>query len=179
MNVCPGVYHQHVLIDKSLTLQGVANGNSAATIIVPPLTSSKANLHDAKHPNAAHLAVNGPAEVNIRDVTVDGSNNLLSDPDCSDQLVGILYRNATGTISHVAVRNQYATNVNCSSGIGLSAILVNNDPVVGHPTSRFETAVSIFCRDGILALFSGTTVQITNNTISNAGNTSSPETNRD
>jgi Right handed beta helix region len=173
VNVCPGVYHQQVLIGKSLTLQGVANGNAAAAVIYPPLTGLKVNYTDFQGGHyAAQLAVIGAADVIIRNVTVDGSNNLLP---CSNPLTlfqSILFSNASGTVSHVVTRNQYfPTAPTCNTGNG---IVVTNDPIVGTSDVTIEnSSIHDFQGGGIFAYFPGATVKIIDNFISNAGNTNS------
>ena len=172
VNVCAGVYHQQVLINKSLTLQGVANGNEDAVVIYPPLTGLKVNFTDFEGGQyAAQLAVIGAADVIIRNVTVDGSNNLL--PDCSKLFMSILFGNASGRVSHVVTRNQYLpTAPTCLTGNG---IVVSNDPSVGTSDVTIEnSSIHDFQGAGILAYFSGTTVKITDNFISNAAQTAGP-----
>jgi hypothetical protein len=188
VNVCAGVYHEQIVISKSLTLQGVANGNQAAAVIYPPLTGLKANLPipsgvlsylaQANDPTppftsfAAQLAVNGPADVIIRNVTVDGSNNLISDPNCLQLFAGILYLNASGTVRDVVTRNQYEATTSCASGNG---VVVNSDPGAGTSDVTIDySSIHDFEADGIFAAYPGTTVTVTHNFVSNAGNTTQP-----
>ena len=43
IQVCPGTYAEQVVINKSLTLKGIASGNSAYPVIVPPGSGLTAN----------------------------------------------------------------------------------------------------------------------------------------
>jgi len=138
--ICPGTYHEQVLINKSVTLIGLSDngvaGSSASgannPTVVPPTNGVIANATDlrtGRAPIAAQLAIVTPAGstkpivVNISNLTVDGSNNGING-GCSPNIVGIFYQNASGTVNHVAIRYQYqgpnAVN-GCQSGLGIFA----------------------------------------------------------
>jgi hypothetical protein len=70
-------------------------------------------------PVAAQVLVQKAQSVNIANIAVDGSNNLIA--GCQPDLRGIYYQNASGTLGAVATRNQaLATNLNgCQSGEGI------------------------------------------------------------
>jgi hypothetical protein len=123
--VCPGIYPEQITITKNLTLQGVPNGTSAASVIVPPKGGMLQNATDpspasANPPIAAQLLVQGPVTVNLTNLMVDGGGNQLS--GCTaPTLVGIYYQNASGTLKNLDVRNETLSPVDasCNNGLGM------------------------------------------------------------
>ena len=77
----------------------------AQAIIAPPAGGLVANTSDVLgNPVAAQILVNQVASgpVNISDLTVDATGNGSS----NSTVVGICYQNSSGTVNHVATRNQ-------------------------------------------------------------------------
>ncbi|HEV2114974.1 MAG TPA: hypothetical protein VGR48_03040, partial [Terriglobales bacterium] len=105
--VCPGTYPEQVKIAKPLILTGVSFGSQDAPVIVPPtgtgLTANATSLTSG-NPIAAQIWVHDTTGVNISNLTVDGVNNMIT--GCSPNVIGILYQDASGTISRVVARNQ-------------------------------------------------------------------------
>ncbi len=107
IKVCPGTYHEQVVINKKLTLEGAQYVFDDAVLIAPPSTGLVQNTSDVDtgNPIAAQLLVQNTAgPVSISGLTVDGTGNLVA--SCGLDLQGILFQNASGTVNHVAVRNQ-------------------------------------------------------------------------
>ena len=103
IKVCPGNYHEQVLITKKLTLEGIVWSSEDAVVIYPPAAGLPQNTSDARGPVAAQILVQGANPVSISNLTVDGTGNGISrGPD----LRGILYQDASGTVNDVAARNQ-------------------------------------------------------------------------
>jgi pectin methylesterase-like acyl-CoA thioesterase len=77
IKICPGTYPEQVVINRSMTLAGVSNSNSAYPSIVVPVTGLVTNTTDFEtgQPTAAQILVTSGATVNISGLTVDGSNN--------------------------------------------------------------------------------------------------------
>ncbi len=139
IRICPGTYPEQLVISKSLSLIGVAgNGNSGPAAsgannptIVSPAGGLPANTNDLfgfpnGQPTAAQILVQTPSAtigtpimVNISNLIVDGANNGLS--SCATDLVGIYYQNASGTVNHVATRNQELTPdlFGCQDGLAI------------------------------------------------------------
>ena len=70
-------------------------------------------------PVAAQILVQNARNVNINNITVDGSNNQIS--GCAPDIRGIYFQNASGTISEVVTRNQVLSSAltGCQSGQGI------------------------------------------------------------
>jgi hypothetical protein len=181
ISVCPGNYPEQVSISTAnphitaFTLQGVAN--SGAAVILPPSGGVVANTTDdcpvtlaycaSGAPIAAQLLVNNPGyPVTISDLTVDGTGNQDSG---SPDLDGILFQNASGTINHVAVRNQLfgdvltgyqsGQGIYVESSTGVSTVTVENSSVHG------------FTKNGITGRYAGTNLTATGNFVQGAGQT--------
>jgi len=147
IKICPGTYPEQVLITKNMTLLGVAaNGLFGTTaagannpVIVSPTTGVVVNANDLVDASgiAAQIAVVTPTAqvatpivVNISNLTVDGSNNLIA--GCSPDLVGIYYQNANGTVNHVVTRFQELPPSLFGCQIGL-AIFAQSGYTSGEP----------------------------------------------
>lgn len=121
--VCPGTYPEQVTITKNLNLVGVQTGTNDSAVITSPAAGVVENTYDLYMPPsipvAAQLLVERAQSVNISNITVDGSNNLIT--GCAPDLRGIYYQNASGTLTGVATRNQtLAPALNgCQSGEGI------------------------------------------------------------
>ena len=106
IQVCPGSYPEQVVVNKNVTLKGIAAANQGAAIITSPpggLVQNTASLATG-NPIAAQLLVQAPATaVSITNITVDGSNNLIA--TCGLNPIGIYFQNASGTITRAAVLN--------------------------------------------------------------------------
>jgi hypothetical protein len=177
--ICPGTYPEQLRINRNMTLTGVASGTSDAVIIVPPSGGLMANTtslfdHSAI---AAHVLADVQATVNMNNLIVD--SNPASNPNninaCAPVLVGIFYRNTSGTLNHVVTRNQWVgasesdTNFNgCQTGLGifaqsgsgeLSTVLVEN------------SSVHDYQKNGITGNEAGTTLNVTNTQVVGQGAT--------
>jgi len=81
--VCPGLYPEQVTIDKNLNLTGIASGTADAAVITTPsggmiLSASDPSPASLNPSIAAQVFIQGPATVNLTNLTVDGNNNGLS-----------------------------------------------------------------------------------------------------
>jgi len=134
IQICPGVYDEQVSISKALQV----NGNNGATLRPSGAAANTAGLASGQS-IAAILLIENTADVTIRNVTVDGTDADIN--ACSPDLIGVFFRNASGQLSHVAVRNaKLSSNFSgCQSG---SAILVQSggghESVVGIADSSIH-----------------------------------------
>ena len=150
--VCSGTYPEQVTITKNLIVLGTANGNADAPIIVPPTTGMVQNATDpapgvANPKIAAQLFVQGPANVTIKDIIIDGASNGLS--GCgSPTLVGLYVLNSAATLTGIDVRNEVMdpADIACDSGLG---IYVEADSAVA--VALTISAVNNFQKNGITA----------------------------
>jgi hypothetical protein len=139
IKVCPGNYPEQVsIINKNLTLIGVAFGTSDAAVVTVPagglVTNGVTDIFS--FPTAAQIFVQNAA-VTVSHLTVDGANDGLS--DCSIDAIGIYYQNASGIITSNAVRNvllppglqgcQDGLAINVESNTGAPAVTISNNSV--------------------------------------------------
>ena len=100
--VCPSIYNEQVTVSKPVTIRGDDGAILKPTAMVANTTSLTSGLDIAAailvKPNTGVLA-----NVVIESLTIDGAANGFG--DCATNPVGIYYRNASGTISKVAVKN--------------------------------------------------------------------------
>jgi len=131
IEVCPGTYNEQVQITQPVTLEGVTSGSAssgllAQAIIAPPAGGLIANATDALGNSvAAQLWVDNVAAgpVHIKKLTVDGTGNGVSG---NTFVVGVFYRNSSGTVNHVVTRNQSGSG----GGIGIWAEGGSSNPLV-------------------------------------------------
>jgi len=163
IRICPGTYPEQVSIMKPLSLRG-DNG----VVIQPTNVTANSTGTSSGQPIAAIILVQNATDVDIRDVIVDGTNSGIT--QCAPDLVGIIYRNASGEVRRVAVRNvKLSENLNgCQSG---SAILVQSG---GGGTSVVEikdSSIHDYQKNGITANEVGTQVRIEGNVVTGVGPT--------
>ena len=167
--VCPGTYPEQVTITQPLNLKGVQAGNMDAAVVTSPAGGVVFNLTNFTHglPAAAQVLVQNTTGVNISNLTVDGSGNLL--PACSTPLtaylVGIYYQDASGRVDSVATRNQ--TSSTCY-GIGIYG------ETGGSATAKleiFNASVHSYGSGGIVANQPGVTARIVGNSVVGLGPT--------
>jgi hypothetical protein len=167
VNVCPGTYREQVKVNKPLTIRGIEVANQHLSLIVPgPVAANSLSLVSG-NPIAAIILVDGTEGVTLTHLTVDGSNSGLT--DCSVNLIGIYYRNASGTVNDMAVRNIQVnpTSAGCQGSLG---VFVQSGG--GHGTSRvdiLDSSIHDYQKGGIVANEPGTDVNITGNHVSGGG----------
>jgi hypothetical protein len=172
--VCPGTYPEQVTITKNLTLKGLLSGTADAAVITSPAGGVVQNTYDLylppSIPVAAQVLVQGAQSVNIANITVDGSNNLIA--GCAPDLRGIYYQNASGDLSGVATRNQTLTSglTGCQSGEGI--FVQSGYGSTGHANVTVQgCSVHSFQKNGVTGDGSETNLLVVNDYISGQGPT--------
>jgi hypothetical protein len=168
--VCPGIYPEQVTIAKRLTLQGAVTATASGAIITAPAGGVVANTTSLSsgNPIAAQVLVQNANDVDIDNMTVDGSNNLIA--GCSPNLIGIYYQNASGEISRSAVLNQALSAAlnGCQSGLGIFAQSGSG----GSSTLEVEyTVVQGYQKNGITGNEAGTVLRADYNSVNGQGPT--------
>lgn len=152
VDVCPGTYPEQVTISQGVKLVGIpatqAGVTSDAAVIVPPAGGVTANTSDIYgFPTAAQIFVNGATGVTISNITVDGSGNGLA--GCATDLVGIYYKNSSGTITEDTARNQILdpADEGCQDGLA-----INVESNTGSPQVTIsDNSVRNYDKNGITA----------------------------
>jgi len=162
--VCPGSYAEQVAISQPLTLRGVRSGDMGAAVVIPPATGLKGVQGTSTLPQIfAYSITTGP--VTIENLTVDASNNLIT--DCTTLFEGVYFRDAFGTVNHVATRNQIATSggSDCNNGFGIRVLgdTSNATVVVENSSTRSYDLVGIIAQDAFA------NVTIRNNSVTGPG----------
>jgi nitrous oxidase accessory protein NosD len=163
IRVCAGRYTEQVTIKQDLEIRG-DNG----AIILPSSVAANTTSLATDAPIGAVILVMNAERVTLENLTVDGANNGIT--GCGPGLIGIFYRNASGRIRNVAVRNMaLAASLNgCQSGLGIFVQSGNGG------ASRVEidgSSVHDFQKNGITGNEAGTDVEITDNAVSGTGPT--------
>ena len=168
INVCPGTYHEQVMITKRLAIQGIEVTNQNLAVIMPsPAVANSTSLATA-NPIAAIVLVDGTNDVTLTNLTVDGATNGVN--ACSPTLIGIYYRNASGTINSVAVRNiELGSSLfGCQSGLGVFA---QSGAGGKSKVDILNSSVHDYQKNGITANEIGTEVNVKGNAVSGIGST--------
>ncbi|MBZ5656053.1 MAG: DUF1565 domain-containing protein [Acidobacteriia bacterium] len=143
IKVCPGIYNEQVVITQPVTLEGISDGNSDQVIIAVPGGGFVPNTFDMYgEPVGAQVLVDSVTggDVNIRNITVDGTNDGTSP---ISYLAGIVYQDSSGTVNRVTARNQAGVGF-YSTGVWLRG---SSDPSVTVENSDIHD----FDFDGILS----------------------------
>lgn len=169
--VCPGTYPEQVNIgSKQISLIGVQNASGTPTITSPGggLVANATSLTSG-NPIAAQILIAGaPGNSNISNLAVDGTGNNVT--GCLPTIIGIFYQNASGTVSHVATRNQLQdpNDQGCQNGLGIFVQSGNS----GHSTVTVtSSSVHSYQKNGITGNEAGTTITITGNSVVGLGPT--------
>jgi hypothetical protein len=165
IKICPGNYFEQFTISEKLTLEGFVSGNANAAVIFPPPAGLVQNTTDARGSVAAQILVQGTAgPVVITDLTVDGTGNNFTSGD----IRGILYQDATGTVNHVAARNQIpgGTINGDQSGQG---IMVETTSSSSASLLVENSSVHNYNKNGIVARYAGASLTATGNYVQGAG----------
>jgi len=163
IRVCPGTYNEQVSIAKKLTIRG----DNGAVVMPSNMVMNTSSLATGE-PIAAAILVAGTTNVTLENLTVDGRNNNIV--ACAPTLVGVFYRNASGEISDLAVRNMklsLALN-GCQSGLG---IFVQSGSGGASHVEIEGSSVHDFQKNGITANETGTHVDINHNVVTGLGPT--------
>ena len=176
IEICPGTDHEQVVITRKLTLEGVAAAGEDAVVILPPaggLVQNTTDFDNASNPVAAQVLVQGPfvAAVTITNLTVDGAGNGIN--GCSPDLQGILFQNASGTVNHVAVRNQALppADSGCQSG---ESIYVQTAAGFSSTVTVQNSSVHNYNKNGITGNDPNTKLTVTGSYVQGSGVVPSP-----
>lgn len=163
--VCPGTYPEQVTITQPLTLKGVQVGGKDAAVITSPsggVVQNASMLHTGIAV-AAQVLVEDAKDVDITNLTVDGSGNKIPSCGTYTYLPAFYYQNASGTLENVATRNQIVT---CGGGVGIYA------ETGGDETAEIAVLNSSFHSydaGGIIANWPGLKAVIVGNSIAGIG----------
>ena len=171
ITVCPGTYDEQVVISKNgQKLTGKADGNNNLILIKKTgYVANTTSLAGAMGPIAAGLLVSGASNVIITNVTVDGAMNGIGN-NCSPNVIGIYYRNSSGTVTNSVSRNMKLTGGGggCQSGIGIF-LQTGAGPGVPAAVNLTNNNVHDYQKNGITANEAGTVLTATNNTVVGGG----------
>ena len=167
IKVCPGNYPEQVVIAQDLTLEGIEYATEDTVVILPPAGGLVANVTDVDsgNPVAAQLVVQNAGSVSISNLTVDGTGNGLS---CGPDVRGILFQNSSGTVHHVAVRNQVPNGIPSGCQVGES-IWVETAASHSSAVTIAHSSVHNYNKNGITGNDAGTNLTLTGNYVQGAG----------
>lgn len=177
IQVCPGTYAEQVVIDRSLILKGIVNGNSAYPVIVPPaggLTTNATALNNSPFfPNsaiAAQVVVQSGVNVTINGLALDAT---ASSPICNAIVVGVLVQDSSAAFTDVAIKNQIQIGPPpCLSAARGAGILAQNDTTVAQ-TIKVQNSTFVSTGEGIESDGAANNATVTNNSFT--GNSASNE----
>jgi parallel beta-helix repeat protein len=164
IRVCPGTYREQVSIRKRLHVRG----ENGAVVMPAGMVANTTSLFDGS-PMAAAILVADAAHVFIEGLTVDGAANGIA--GCRPILIGVFYRNASGRIDGVAVRNMKLGPglEGCQSGNG---ILVQSGSGGSSKVEVSDSSVHDYQKNGITGTEAGTHLWARRNVVTGVGPTS-------
>ncbi|MFZ3262549.1 MAG: right-handed parallel beta-helix repeat-containing protein [Terriglobales bacterium] len=164
IKICPGNYYEQLVITKKLTLEGVATTSQDAVVIYSPAAGLVQNTSDPRGAVAAHVLVQGASLVSISNLTVDSTGNNYN----GDDLRGILYQDASGTVNHVAVRNVVPNDTPTGDQSG-QGIMVETTTSPSASLTVENSSVHNYNKNGIVARYSGAALTATGNYVQGNG----------
>jgi len=156
VRVCLGTYPEQLTIGISLRLIG----ENGAILMPGPVVANGSDISNGDT-LAAIILVQNATDVTIDGLIVDGGRNGIT--QCSPFLIGILFQNASGRISHNAVRFIATPPVSgCQDGDAIVAQSSSGQSAVVEITGN---SVHDYQKNGITANEAGTSVTIHSNTV--------------
>jgi hypothetical protein len=163
IQVCPGAYNEQVEIAKRLTLVGTERNGKNAAIVRP--SNIVINTDFLGEPTASIILVRDTSKVTIRNITIDGINNGLVCDATAPSMDGIFFRNASGEIESVAIKNMLSPDA-CAFADGVDVLST------GEPHQRVtvrDSSLHDYDFGGIFCLGQGVTVSAIRNVITGRG----------
>lgn len=152
VEICPGTYNEQVVISKPMTLEGISAGSSEQATIAAPAGGLVTNAsNDLGQSMAVQVLVKSSGEVNLSNLTVDGSGNNVS--NILIVVAGIAYVNSPGTANHLTIQNQSGNG----NGVGVWLRGGSNQPSVTVENSNLQG----FDNDGIVGETYSSTPELT------------------
>ncbi len=166
IKVCPGTYPEQVRINKKLKVEGTPIGNESLILIRPAAVAPNSTSLFTGMPIAAIILVDETDDVSLTNLTVDGQNNGLT--GCAPEFVGIFYRNGSGKVDSVAVRNIRlgAGLEGCQTGDG---VFVQSGNGRSAKVEIWNSSIHDYQKNGITANEAGTDVTADGNFVMGAG----------
>lgn len=161
--VCPGSapYNEQLSITNALTIRGFTNTN---VVIRPSPMLANATSAFSGSPIAAAIVV-ADTTATLTNLVVDGAGGEVGGAACSGpNMVGIFFRNASGTVSNSTVRNMRLVSglEGCQFGLGIFAQSGGG----GTSTVTIDGVnVHSYQKNGIVANEVGTTIDVTNSLV--------------
>jgi hypothetical protein len=161
--ICNGVYAEQLSITKSLDIDA-----DSGAFLVPASIQQNATSLATGDGIAAAVLVNGAANVSISGLTVDGINNGIT--GCAPRLIGVYFRNSSGSLGHAAVRNfRLSASLDaCQSGTG---VFVESGGGQSSDVEIADCSIHDYQKNGITANETGTTARIHGNVVTGIGPT--------
>ncbi len=171
VRVCPGTYAEQVVVTKALNLVGITTGNSSGAVIVPPSSLAAVSRLLTTDCVVYQILASSARKVNLQNLTLDWMNQDLpatTTGACTspDDVMGILYQNASGTMNNVVTRNQQLPSVpGNQAGEGIFAESSGGNSQITVQNS----AVHDFQKNGITTNGTGISAEIENNSVRGSG----------
>ncbi len=168
INVCPGTYPEQVTVTKNLNITGVNIANQGLALIQPANVLVNSTGLTNGSPVAATILVDGANNVNLTNLTIEAGNNQFTD---NTLLVGIYYRNASGKVDSMAVRNVelQVGSPGAQTGYGIFAQSGNGGSANLQVTN---SSVHDYQKNGIVGQEANTTLTVKGDALSGIGPTS-------
>jgi nitrous oxidase accessory protein NosD len=163
VRVCKGVYHEQLIISKSITV----TGDPGAELIPTAMTANATGATVADQ-IAAAIVVKNTTAANVNGFYIDGSANGIT--GCAPRLIGILVQDASATIRHNAVRHfRLGSTLNgCQSGNGIEVETTSGG---SSDVGVHSNSVDDYQKNGITANETGSSVTILSNYVAGIGPT--------
>jgi hypothetical protein len=160
VNVGAGTFTEQLDINKAMTLHGAGAGT---TFVHSPATL--ATKFTTSGPNKPIVFVHDVTGATIQQLTVDGAGL----GNGNNRMEGVAFHNAGGTVDHttiIGVRNTPLDGV--QAGV---AIYVFNEDGTPRTLNVDHNTISDYQKNGMALNGVGLTANVTNNTVTGAGNT--------
>jgi MBG domain/Right handed beta helix region len=165
ISIAAGNYPEQLTINKPLTLIGAG----ATTVVASPLLTATTVSYTSGTKLYPIILVKGTTGVTIENLKIDGS---VVGPTVDEPLFGIIFQNASGTISNTTVNNIALSQSLFGMQYGI-AIFVQSDNIGGVSNVNIQNnVITAYDKAGIVCNENGTICTVTDNTVTGVDPTS-------
>lgn len=188
INVAAGTYPEQLSITKDVTIKGAG---ATSTVIEPSTLSTSETDTDSDTEQAVIVYVAPGASAALEDLGVNGSAGASSFTGCSDDFVGIYYRDASGSLDNVDITQieQPTVDFGCqpgpNGGVYVATDSSSTAPTAGNGTpsdwvappadwpasnvTMTKVTIDHYDKNGITCDDVGTVCTVTKSTVSGLG----------
>jgi parallel beta-helix repeat protein len=166
IHVAAGTYAEQLVITQAVSIVGAG----ASTIIEPDSLPVADTDTDSSEPQYAIVDIPSATDVNLKDLTINGTDAEGQFTGCGPDFVGVYYHDSSGSLTAVGVQQIRLplADYGCQDGQG---VYVASDANTTSNVTMTAVSVTNYDKNGITCDDAGTTCSVTRSTMTGIGST--------